>query len=156
MESPASKEEIKQAFEKADSTGDGKLTFAQIKEILAAFAPEGENKGPEFDRLADMVCHMADLNGDKMIDFGEIIMFFFGDPTSEKNQARTMFRMADTNGDGYVNKKELKEFLKMAGGDGDAPPDSEIRMMVAMFDNDDDGKLNYEEFNNMMEGNLQI
>ena len=150
MEAPASKEEIKEAFSKADSSGDGKLTFQQVKEILATLAPEGENKGPEFDRMSDMVCHMADLNGDKMIDFAEILMFFFGNPTSEKNQARTMFRMADTNGDGYVTKKELKEFLKMAGGDGDAPPDSEIRMMIAMFDKDDDGKLNYEEFNNMM------
>merc|ERR1711915_940259 len=75
MEAPASKEEIKEAFSKADSSGDGKLTFQQVKEILAALAPEGENKGPEFDRMADMVCHMADLNGDKMIDFGEILMF---------------------------------------------------------------------------------
>merc|ERR1711976_610501 len=104
MEAPASKEEIKEAFSKADSSGDGKLTFQQVKEILATLAPEGENKGPEFDR------------------------------------------MSDTNGDGYVTKKELKEFLKMAAGDGDAPPDSEIRMMIAMFDDDDDGKLNYEEF----------
>merc|ERR1719228_148455 len=79
MEFAPSKEKVKEAFEKTDKTGEGKLTFKQMKEVIALVTPEEDKKNPQFDQMCDMICNMADVNGDKMIDFGEILQMMFGD-----------------------------------------------------------------------------
>ena len=146
MENKPSKEKLKEEFEKADSAGDGKLTFSQMKKVFELVSSEEEIKSPDFDKKCDMVCNMADLNGDKMIDFEEILQLLFGD--SEPDDAmKGAFRAYDTNGDGYLDKKELIEVMKLAGADPDA---AMVRMTMAMADDDEDGKLNYEEFCAMM------
>ena len=61
------------------------------------------------------------------------------------------FRAYDTNGDGYLDKKELTEVMKLSG----APTDPKMmRMTMAMFDQDEDGKLNYQEFCDMLDGKM--
>jgi calmodulin len=147
MENIPSKEKMKEAFEKKDETGDGRLTFSEMKEIIQLFSSEDEKKDPTFDQMCDMICNMADVNGDKMIDFGEILLLMFGDSLEPENAMKGAFRAYDTNGDGYLDKKELAEVLKLSGA-GDDP--KFVRMTMAMNDDDDDGKLNYEEFCAMM------
>ena len=144
--SKPSKEQMKEAFEKADSAGDGKLTFSQMKEVIKLLASEEELAAPDVDSNLELVCNMADVNGDRMIDFEEILQLFFGD--SEPDDAmKGAFRAYDTNGDGYLDKKELIEVMKLAGADPDA---AMVRMTMAMADDDEDGKLNYEELCAMM------
>ena len=71
-----------------------------------------------------------------------------------KEEAKMMFKMFDSNTDGFISKKELAGFLKEMAGDDDED-DSMIRMMsnvmLASADEDEDGKLNYEEFSKMMD-----
>ena len=69
---PPSKENMKEAFEKADIDGIGKLRFREMKEVLLSLTPEEIRKNPVaiFDTIADRICIAADVNGDKMIDFG--------------------------------------------------------------------------------------
>ena len=40
MENIASKEKMKEAIKKADGTGDRRLTFSEIKEIIQLFSSE--------------------------------------------------------------------------------------------------------------------
>ena len=81
MESLPSKEELNEAFKKADEENSGKLTFSQMKELMQAFVTDDQKNDPNFNfnQMADMICNMADVNGDKMIDFGEILLLMFGD-----------------------------------------------------------------------------
>merc|ERR1712112_327910 len=137
MEFAPSKEKVKEAFEKTDKTGEGKLTFKQMKEVIALLTPEEDKKDPQFNQMCDMICNMADVNGDKMIDFGEILLMMFGDSLEPENAMKGAFRAYDTNGDGYLDKKEMTE-----------------RMTMAFFDQDEDGKLNYKEFCAMMDGKM--
>ena len=44
MENIPSKEKIKEAFEKKDETGDGRLTFSEMKEIIQLFSSEEQKK----------------------------------------------------------------------------------------------------------------
>merc|ERR1712179_646826 len=105
MEFAPSKEKVKEAFEKTDKTGEGKLTFKQMKEVIALVTPEEDKKNPQFDQ---------------MIDFGEILQMMFGDSMEPENQMKAAFRAYDTNGDGYLDKKELTEVMKMSGAEPDA------------------------------------
>eukprot|EP00091_Calanus_sinicus_P019959 TRINITY_DN521_c0_g1_i6.p1 TRINITY_DN521_c0_g1~~TRINITY_DN521_c0_g1_i6.p1 ORF type:complete len:107 (-),score=43.31 TRINITY_DN521_c0_g1_i6:205-525(-) len=106
MENLPSKEEMKEAFEKKDATGEGKLTFKEMKEIIELFSSEEKKNEPNFDQMCDMMCNMADVNGDKMIDFGEILLLLFGDSLEPENAMKGSFRAFDTNGDGYLDKKD--------------------------------------------------
>merc|ERR1711875_1001 len=151
MEFAPSKEKVKEAFEKTDKTGEGKLTFKQMKEVIAMVSSEEQKKDPQFGQMCDMIRNMADVNGDKMIDFGEILLMMFGDSLEPENAMKGAFRAYDTNGDGYLDKKEMTEVMKMSGAEPDAQM---MRMTMAFFDQDEDGKLNYKEFCAMMDGKM--
>merc|ERR1712168_1588776 len=151
MEFAPSKEKVKEAFEKTDKTGEGKLTFKQMKEVIALVASEEDKKDSQFDQMCDMICNMADVNGDKLIDFGEILQMMFGDSMEPENAMKGAFRAYDTNGDGYLDKKELTEVMKMSGAEPDAKM---MRMTMAFFDQDEDGRLNYKKFCSMMDRNM--
>ena len=152
------KENLKEAFVKADTSGSGKLNFQQIQEVLSIFAPEDENKGtPEFELMTDFIFSMADLNHDNMLNWEELSLYFFEFHDMDKKEtARVMFKIADTNVDGFVTKKELKKFLELiAVADVDeTPDDGKINEMIATYDKDADGKLNFEEFNQALDEGL--
>merc|ERR1712106_975693 len=111
-------EVLKEAFKNADEEGTGKLTFNQIKNLLMLpLVTEEQKEGVDFDQLAEVLC-----------------------------------KMADTNGDGLVCKNELGGFLKLAGvAETGKELDQTVGTMITLFDWDDDGKLNYEEFCDLME-----
>ena len=62
--------------------------------------------------------------------------------------------MFDTNADGSISKKELAEFMKTMGfvDEDDTPEDVAMmaNMLMAESDEDNDGKLSYEEFCKIM------
>merc|ERR1712106_884980 len=140
-------EVLKEAFKNADEEGTGKLTFSQIKNLLMLpLVTEEQKEGVNFDQLAEVLCKMADINGDKMIDYEELVKFIY-DVEDPKEKNKVAFRLCDTNGDGLVCKNELGGFLKLAGvAETGKELDQTVGTMITMFDWDDDGKLNYEEF----------
>merc|ERR1712172_294601 len=151
MENIPSKEKVKEAFEKKDKTGDGKLTFGEIKEIIEQFSSEDQQKDPTFGQTCKMVCNMADVNGDKMIAFAEIVPLMFGDSLEPENAMKGAFRAYDTNGDGYLNKKELVEVMTLSGLEADSKL---MKMTMVMFDDNDDGRMNYDEFCSLIDGKV--
>jgi len=148
------KEELKEAFKKADEEGTGKLNFKQLKALMLAMATEEQKKEGDVDQIAELIMKMADINGDKLIDYEELVKFIYDEETDPKEKMREAFRLCDTDRDGFICKKELAEFLKLAGGDkNESSADSQMKIsaMMALFDQNGDGKLSYEEFCVMME-----
>ena len=59
----------------------------------------------------------------------------------------TIFRVFDKDGNGFISTKELREVLKELGDD---VSDKEIIEMIRNVDIDGDGKVNYDEFVQML------
>ena len=148
------KEELREAFKKADEAGTGKLNFSQLKSLMLTMATEEQKKEGDVDQIADLIMKMADINGDKLIDYQELVKFIYDNESDPQEKMREAFRLCDTDRDGYISKKELAEFLKLAGGDKEETGEEskqKIAVMMALFDQDGDDKLSYQEFSDMME-----
>ena len=66
-------------------------------------------------------------------------------PLSEKAIARLrkQFDEADENGDGYIDREELKNLVRGIGGDDE---EYLLEMVMGMADADGDGNCDFEEF----------
>ena len=117
-------------------------------------ATEEQKKEGDVDQIADLIMKMADINGDKSIDYEELVKFIYDNESDPQDKMREAFRLCDTDRDGYISKTELAEFLKLAGGDKEETGEEsrqKIAVMMALFDQDGDDKLSYQEFSDMME-----
>ena len=145
------REQLREAFKKADEAGSGKLNFSQLKALMLSMATEDQQKEDDVDHIADLIMKMADINGDKMIDYDELVKFIYDEESDPKEKMREAFRLCDTDRDGFICKKELAELLKLAGKDKGEESKQKIVGIMALFDQNGDGKLSYQEFSDMME-----
>ena len=53
------------------------------------------------------------------------------------------FKQMDVNGDGHITQDELKQFMKQAG---QRISKKELKQMISDADRNNDGKVNYQEF----------
>eukprot|EP00090_Calanus_glacialis_P027353 TRINITY_DN43090_c0_g1_i1.p1 TRINITY_DN43090_c0_g1~~TRINITY_DN43090_c0_g1_i1.p1 ORF type:complete len:232 (+),score=83.81 TRINITY_DN43090_c0_g1_i1:26-721(+) len=137
----------------ADKDGDGYLTAAELKAMMMKMDPDDD----DVDMTVNMIIRLCDTDGSKKVKPEEVVSYMTNGGPKEKDpkeEAKMMFKMFDSNTDGFISKKELAGFLKEMAGDDDED-DSMIRMMsnvmLASADEDEDGKLNYEEFSKMMD-----
>merc|ERR1712106_466167 len=152
------KEMFKRMIKAADKDGNGFLSAAELKGFMLKMRMEDEDD-EEIDENVKMFFIMADTDGDKKLKIEEVINFFTGEKKEKdpKEEMKTMFRMCDCNGDGFISKKEIVQFLKTMGLVDEDDTPSEVKMIInmtmSMADEDKDGKLNYEEFCKMMDKN---
>merc|ERR1711890_158485 len=105
------KVEIKAAFKIADKDGNGKLSAKEVKGLMEALGEDVNDENTS--EIVKVFMSMADTDGDKMINYDEIIRIMCKEPT----------------------KKEMAEFGKaVMGGRG-----SDI--LLVMADQDGDGTL---------------
>ena len=140
---------MKEAFAKVDKSSEGKITYAQMRPVLQDYLDEKPMDEAKDESTDDLLCWFVDYNEDKMISYEELLLFLFNTDLGFEDFAKAAFRMCDINGDGFVDRKEIHAMFRLGrkAGQGSA---KDCRVLVAMFDEDDDCKLNYDEFCNMI------
>merc|ERR1712055_726984 len=143
---------LKNLIKSADTDCDGLISADELKSMLMKMDPEEKDN----DKMVNMTIKMCAHDATRKIKPEELISFMVDGPKKKdpKEDAKRMFRMFDTDVDGYISKKELNAYFKEMMGDDD-DDDSFINMtanlMLVKADEDEDGKLNYEEFTKMLD-----
>ena len=146
----------KRCIEHADKDKDGFLTAKELKDFLMMLNPSEDDESYIKHKVKQMIkicCH----DFSKKVK-GDVVLQFMMDPYAEikadpKEIAKALFKMLDTNADGFLEKKELLGYMKQWMSD-DEEEDVEVmaivtKLMTAGFD--EDGKLNFEEFEKILE-----
>jgi len=146
----------KRCIEHADKDKDGFLTAKELKDFLMMLNP-GEDDESYIKHKAKKMIKICCHDFSKKVK-GDVVIQFMMDPYAEikadpKEIAKALFKMLDTNADGFLEKKELLGYMKQWMSD-DEEEDVELmaivtKLMTAGFD--EDGKLNFEEFEKILE-----
>jgi calcium-dependent protein kinase len=131
-------EELRSTFQALDKNNDGRLTFAEIHEGMAAHkvALPGD---------LDALLRNIDSDGSGQIDFSEFIAATLTQKQYLKREVMwAAFRTFDLDGDGSITKAELKQVIDSTMTDED------ITAMISEVDLDGDGTIGFDEFCEMM------
>ena len=145
------KESAKKLFQQLDTNGDGYLTFQEFSEmIIDHFGIIGNC--PREDELINDLFTLADGNGafnmkDEKLNFSEFFKVVSVFPehftTVKEALCKVIFRMIDTDNDGFLSQRELTSFLKKIGVDF---TQEEIKALITRIDIDKNEKIDFEEF----------
>ena len=132
-------EEVRKIFSKFDKNGDGKISCAELKEMMVALGSKTTSE--EVKRM------MAELdrNGDGYIDLKEFGEFHCGG--GDGRELREAFELYDLDKNGLISAKELHSVMRRLGEKCSL---SDCRRMIGNVDADGDGNVNFEEFKKMM------
>ncbi|KAH7533835.1 calcium-binding protein CML24 [Ziziphus jujuba] len=140
-------DDVQKIFEKFDKNGDGKISCAELKNVMSALGSETSNE--EIKRIMEEI----DKNGDGHIDPREFALFFCGGESDGggdqcgTKELKDAFDLYDADKNGLISASELHSVLK---GLGEKCTLSDCRRMIKSVDVDGDGSVNFEEFKKMM------
>ena len=137
----------------SDKDKDGYLTSGELRCLVEMMNPEEDD--PDFRKMmVHSIIKMCARDTSRKVKAEEVVSYFLNGPSERdiEEQAKLMFRMYDTNGDGFIDKKELVSYLKEIVGVEDEELSEAVKMFLSSEDEDEDRKqLNYEEFCEMWE-----
>merc|ERR1712087_637018 len=134
--------EVHRHFTRLDKDGDGYLKEDELELLLLdmGFAPIRAKEEAKSMLIA------ADENNDGQVDFEEFKQVWHRELSSQHDQyIHRVFAVFDDNGDGYIDAKELQGVL---GDDFE-----NIQSMISEVDENNDGKLSFDEFQKAMQEN---
>eukprot|EP00057_Strongylocentrotus_purpuratus_P032849 XP_789104.4 PREDICTED: calmodulin-A [Strongylocentrotus purpuratus] len=138
-------EEYREAFNSFDRNNDGVISVDEFGDVIRTL---GQN--PTKKDIEDAVKRF-DENKNGTIEFNEFIKMIdlipFNDKDQEQEELRKAFQLFDKDGNGYISAAELKLAMTTLG---EPLTDDEVAEMIANADIDQDGKINYEEFVEMI------
>ncbi|TGO85386.1 hypothetical protein BPOR_0401g00030 [Botrytis porri] len=146
--------EFKEAFSLFDKNGDGSRTTliygstGQItsKELGTVMRSLGQN--PSESELQDMINEVdADNNG--TIDFPEFLTMMARKmkDTDSEEEIREAFKVFDRDNNGFISAAELRHVMTSIG---EKLTDDEVDEMIREADQDGDGRIDYNEFVQLM------
>merc|ERR1712198_558002 len=160
-----------------DDNEDGELTLQELLKyagndmddemgvkMFKRLIDNADKDKKELEEMISFMIRMLSRDGSKKVK-ADVVLKYFTNPDEDnedddpKEKAKVMFRMFDTNLDGYLDKKELVGYMNQLSGDdeedkeGDKAMEMLMKMMIAEFDEDEDGQLNFEEFEKFLEEN---
>ncbi|RAL40407.1 hypothetical protein DM860_006477 [Cuscuta australis] len=132
---------LKEMFKNMDADGSGSITPSELRTGLAKL---GSNLSvDEIKQLMDA----ADIDKNGTIDYMEFITVAMHRHRLENERNLFMaFKHFDKDGNGYITRDELMHAMKDYGMGDEAT----IREILNDVDTDNDGKINYDEFKQMM------
>ncbi|XP_022976028.1 probable calcium-binding protein CML44 [Cucurbita maxima] len=142
--SPFNASDLQRIFETIDRNGDGFVSIEELHWLL-------NRTGVDF--ISD---DLESLIGKSKIDFDEFLSLY--ESISEINRGGeeiesdllNAFQVFDENRDGFISCDELHNVLVRLGLWDDKRCVRDCRRMIGAFDVDLDGRLDFEEFKNMM------
>ena len=138
---------LKQIFNIIDIDGDGKISYQELGKLMVKIGNPQKEK-----ELQDMVI-LIDSDSDNQLDFEEFKKFIRRENQKSENEIiYTLilgeFKSIDKNGDSFINKDELGQYmLKITGENYN---DQQLDQMIDEADIDNDDKISFEEFKNIM------
>merc|ERR550519_1045455 len=104
----------------------------------------GSTDRDEVSENAHMFMKMGDLDRDKKLKIEEVVNLLIDGPPQEdpKEKMKRLFKMSDTNEDGFISKKELREYIMSLGflDEDDTPAiiNMTVTLLLAESDKDKD------------------
>ncbi|XP_036132821.1 calmodulin-like [Molossus molossus] len=131
--------EFKEAFTRFDKDGDGTIN---VQELGAVMKTLGQN--PSEAELKELIARV-DTDGDGAINFQEFLAEMVKRMKSWSGELdmKEVFQAFDLNGDGHITLDELKQAMAQVG---QKLSQEELEAMIREADVDKDGRVNYEEF----------
>ncbi|KAM3503663.1 hypothetical protein MY10362_004062 [Beauveria mimosiformis] len=124
--------EFKEAFSLFDKDGDGQITTKELGTVMRSL---GQN--PSESELQDMINEVdADNNG--TIDFPD---------TDSEEEIMEAFKVFDRDNNGFISAAELRHVMTSIG---EKLTDDEVDEMIREADQDGDGRIDYNEFVQLM------
>lgn len=132
---------MRTAFDIFDKNNNNEIDQDEFGSLIRAIGFNPSN------REIEETLKKFDKNGDGVIDFQEFISMakhFEGCSRDDMEQTlRQAFRVFDRDGNGYISVDELRYVVTTFG---EILTEQEAEELIAMFDTNRDGKLEYEEF----------
>ena len=131
--------EIRTVFAKCDVDGSGAITKDELGRILQSL---GQNfSAKEFIEMMKTI----DLNEDGFVTFHEFLSLYKKHVLFkvQEEKLREAFNICDYDGNEFVTLDELKRVIGVVG---ENLSEEQIITMIKEVDMDDDGKINFEEF----------
>ena len=142
---------IKRQFLDLDEDGSGEITIEELKSIL---------KDPTLKMKEDAISALLaefDLDGSGGIDISEFLIQMSKKKNKQlrklihkaivlRSPIRKAFNEFDTNGDGFITKKEFKNVMRKQKGRYYCISDAQLDAMIQDYDRNGDGKIDYDEF----------
>lgn len=139
--------EFREVFNIFDADNNGSICPTELGIVMRAL---GQN--PSEAELKEMM-EEADNNGNGVIEFEEFlglmtVMMNKVDEDKKEENILQAFEVFDRDRDGYISVPELKEFFHSIGEM--TLNDEDVKEMIRAADKNNDGKLDYLEFKDMM------
>lgn len=127
-------------FNHFDGNKDGKISPLELRQCICAIGVELS--------LTEAEAAVGMLSADGFLGFDDFVEFIEGGEEEAKvNDLREAFKMYVMDGSGCITPKSLKKVLSMLG---EKTTVDECEGMIAKFDLDGDGMLDFDEFKVMI------
>ncbi|KAL3640050.1 hypothetical protein CASFOL_015018 [Castilleja foliolosa] len=132
-------EQYERVFKHFDSNGDGKICPSELRKCVGSIGGQ---------MTADEAVALMDSDGDGSMCLEDFVRIIDGAGEEEKaKDLAAAFRMYAVEGSACITPKSLRVMLSRLG---ERKSVDECRNMIARFDLNGDGVLNFDEFKVMM------
>lgn len=136
---------LREMFEAMDADKSGSISIHELREGL-------RKKGTKLaESELQIIMSRADVNGDGTIDFNEFLAatLHLSKVQREENMYKA-FQHFDKDNSGYITIDEVEAALQNMQNDDDVAVMEQIQEVIMLCDKDRDGKIDYQEFKEMM------
>ncbi|XP_025093091.1 neo-calmodulin-like isoform X2 [Pomacea canaliculata] len=144
------KQDLQQVFEMFDKNKDGKISCEELGVVLRTL-------GHRYSQTeVEEMIKTADKNDNGFVEYDEFLLMMKKWSASPAQQAQDAddnekaleaFRIFDMDGNGYIDRHELRFIMSKLG---ESPCEEDICEMFRLADLNGDGLIDYEEFTMLM------